>query len=153
MARSPDPGRTAWCVGCEKHKPRAEFEIVTTRRGAKTPRKQCLVCNGALGHKPCFTCKEDLPMSRYSVVRKKNVPGSLPYPRRDCMKCVYRIQNERRRKRPEDRIKPGPKPGFNRKASRPAGWTPPPTLDQLAAIHRRYSPPPGWTPVPGELGA
>lgn len=136
------------CTGCEVRKDRSEFEFLPDKRGVMSPRKQCRVCNGSLGHKPCFSCKQDLPIERFSVVRKPNGP---PYPRRDCMKCIYRNRKIAKAKPPRKR---GPVAG-TRVHARPntPGWTPPPTLEELARIHARYSPPPWWTPVPGELSA
>jgi hypothetical protein len=134
------------CRGCEQRKPRDAFEYFTDKRGARSPRKQCRICNGELGHKPCYTCKEDLPIDRFSVVRK---PGALPYPRRDCKKCVYRLRKLGKAEPARKRGRPTASQVFITRP-RTVGWTPPPTADQLAGVHARYSPPPGWVPIPGE---
>lgn len=126
------------CRACRKRLPGDQFEWITDKNGRRAPRKHCRVCNGELGHKVCAHCGIDKDIKSFPKMKKSN--GTTHFDR-NCSSCKYRM---RRGDKPKQ--KTGPKPNVLAKLRKHPGWTPPPTREELAALHSRYSPPPGWTP-------
>lgn len=134
--------RLFYCQGCNEHWPSDSFEFLIDKNGRQAPRKQCRVCNGSLGHKKCFTCREDKPIAKFKKEYHKGRQFPLSY-NRNCWTCIYARRKELgTSKHPKKKLyakEIGPRRLASGKL--PTGWTPPPTAEQLAAIHRRYSPP------------
>jgi hypothetical protein len=148
MAAKPPDKR---CTGCHERKPRSEFDVISmmTRSGygADVERKHCQVCTGKFGEKPCGTCGQIKTIDKFPT--DKHPSGLISY-RRNCWSCVYaerkrrgtaayREQKTRAPYGKRNRDELGPRKLAS--GVKPVGWTPPPTAEQLAAIHRRYQQP------------
>ena len=118
--------------------------MVKKRNGEYYPaaRKVCKSCCGEYGHKPCRSCKADKPIEDFYWAKSGNSDTRRPMP--DCKICWRQVKNLREK---GHKIPPKKKPGPAKMSSygkKPPGWTPAPTAEKLAEIHRRYSPPRQW---------
>jgi hypothetical protein len=147
------PQESYFCRQCQTRKEARAFEWTTAkaRNGSYYPaaRKICKLCCGDEGHKPCRTCKADKTIGDFYWIKSGNSDVRRPMP--DCKVCWREAKNLRTKgHKTPPRRRSGPKPGTSYGGRRPAGWTPPPTAEQLAALHHSYSPPPGWVPMKWE---
>jgi hypothetical protein len=132
-----------------------EFQVRhSPSTGRPRTSRRCRVCDGLLGRKVCVTCGLDKPVSFFIPRTRAQTVRSECAPCRSLKRTRPTTRSERAAKARS--TAEGIAKSRRQKAlhsvtttGRPIGWTPPPTLDELARWHGNLvataKPLPGWS--------
>lgn len=112
-------------MSCDRELP--HYEYANDVHGK--PLRVCMDCHGYDGFKMCGVCKIRQEVKFFRKVKRRD--GST-YPERACLEC-RKIRKRQYRQQASPASTTVTK--VIRSATKPPGWTPPPTLEELANWH------------------